>query len=84
MVLRCEDSLTEAEIDHWKSYYQIIDPDTFQSKFYPLSLLWTRSSESVENETKAVRSTSEQTWSPLRDTRLVRLEASTLSADHAL
>jgi hypothetical protein len=29
-------SLTEAEIDDWKSYYQIIDADTFQSKFYPL------------------------------------------------
>jgi len=28
-------SLTEAEID-WKSYYQVIDADTFQSKFYPL------------------------------------------------
>jgi len=26
-------SLTEAEIDDWKSYYQIIDADTFQSKF---------------------------------------------------
>jgi hypothetical protein len=32
-------SLTEAEIDDWKSYYQIIDADTFQSKFYPLLLL---------------------------------------------
>jgi len=31
-------SLTEAEIDDWKSYYQIIDADTFQSKFYPLLL----------------------------------------------
>jgi hypothetical protein len=29
-------SLTEAEIEDWKSYYQIIDADTFQSKFYPL------------------------------------------------
>src|SRR2546427_9621721 len=29
-------SLTEAEIDDWKSYYQVIDADTFQSKFYPL------------------------------------------------
>jgi len=26
-------SLTEAEIDDWKSYYQVIDADTFQSKF---------------------------------------------------
>jgi hypothetical protein len=26
-------SLTDAEIDDWKSYYQIIDADTFQSKF---------------------------------------------------
>jgi len=25
-------SLTEAEIDDWKSYYQVIDADTFQSK----------------------------------------------------
>jgi len=33
------DSLTEAEIDDWKSYYQIIDPDTFQSKLYPLLLM---------------------------------------------
>lgn len=33
------DSVTEAEIDDWKSYYQIIDPDTFQSKFYPLLLM---------------------------------------------
>lgn len=33
------DSLTEAEIDDWKSYYQIIDADTFQSKFYPLLLM---------------------------------------------
>jgi hypothetical protein len=32
-------SLTEAEIDDWKSYYQIIDADTFQSKFYPLLLM---------------------------------------------
>jgi len=32
-------SLTEAEIDDWKSYYQIIDADTFQSKLYPLLLL---------------------------------------------
>jgi hypothetical protein len=29
-------SFTEAEIDDWKSYYQVIDADTFQSKFYPL------------------------------------------------
>lgn len=28
-------SLAEAEIDDWKSYYQIIDADTFQSKLYP-------------------------------------------------
>jgi len=32
-------SFTEAEIDDWKSYYQIIDADTFQSKFYPLLLM---------------------------------------------
>jgi len=25
-------SLTEADIDDWKSYYQVIDADTFQSK----------------------------------------------------
>ena len=33
------DSVTAAEIHDWKSYYQIIDPDTFQSKFYPLLLM---------------------------------------------
>lgn len=32
-------SLAEAEIEDWKSYYQIIDADTFQSKFYPLLLM---------------------------------------------
>jgi PD-(D/E)XK nuclease superfamily len=32
-------SLPEAEIDDWKSYYQVIDADTFQSKFYPLLLM---------------------------------------------
>jgi hypothetical protein len=32
-------SLKEAEIDDWKSYYQVIDADTFQSKFYPLLLM---------------------------------------------
>ena len=32
-------SLTAAEIDDWKSYYQVIDADTFQSKFYPLLLM---------------------------------------------
>ena len=32
-------SLTEAEIDDWKSYYQIIEADTFQSQFYPLLLM---------------------------------------------
>jgi PD-(D/E)XK nuclease superfamily len=32
-------SLTVAEIDDWKSYYQVIDADTFQSKFYPLLLM---------------------------------------------
>lgn len=32
-------SLTEAEIHDWKSYYRIIDADTFQSKFYPLLLM---------------------------------------------
>jgi PD-(D/E)XK nuclease superfamily len=33
------DSITEAEIDDWKSYYQVVDADTFQSKFYPLLLM---------------------------------------------
>lgn len=33
------DSFTDAEIHDWKSYYQIIDADTFQSKFYPLLLM---------------------------------------------
>jgi len=33
------DSITEAEIDDWKSYYQIIEADTFQSKLYPLLLM---------------------------------------------
>ena len=32
-------SLTEAEIADWKSYYQIVEADTFQSKFYPLLLM---------------------------------------------
>lgn len=32
-------SLTKAEINDWKSYYQVIDADTFQSKFYPLLLM---------------------------------------------
>src|SRR5258707_1554189 len=32
-------SFTKAEIDDWKSYYQVIDADTFQSKFYPLLLM---------------------------------------------
>ncbi|MHB8526854.1 MAG: PD-(D/E)XK nuclease family protein [Candidatus Acidiferrales bacterium] len=32
-------SLTEAEIADWKSYYQVIEADTFQSKFYPLLLM---------------------------------------------
>jgi hypothetical protein len=32
-------SLTEAEIDDWKSYYQVIDADMFRSKFYPLLLM---------------------------------------------
>jgi len=32
-------SLTEAEIEDWKSYYKIIDADTFQSKFYSLLLM---------------------------------------------
>jgi hypothetical protein len=32
-------SLTEAEIEDWKSYYQIIEADTFQSKLYPLLLM---------------------------------------------
>lgn len=33
------DSVEEAEIHDWKSYFQIIDPDSFQSKFYPLLLM---------------------------------------------
>jgi len=33
------DSLADAEIDDWKSYYQVIDADTFQSKLYPLLLM---------------------------------------------
>jgi PD-(D/E)XK nuclease superfamily len=32
-------SLTEAQIEDWKSYYQIINADTFQSKLYPLLLM---------------------------------------------
>ena len=32
-------SLTKAEINDWKSYYQVIDADTFQSKLYPLLLM---------------------------------------------
>jgi hypothetical protein len=32
-------SMTEAEISDWKSYYQIIDANTFQSKLYPLLLM---------------------------------------------
>jgi hypothetical protein len=32
-------SLTGAEIDDWKSYYHVIEADTFQSKFYPLLLM---------------------------------------------
>jgi len=32
-------SVTEAEIEDWKSYYQVIKADTFQSKFYPLLLM---------------------------------------------
>jgi hypothetical protein len=32
-------SVTEAEVGDWKSYYQIVDADTFQSKFYPLLLM---------------------------------------------
>ena len=32
-------SLADAEIDDWKSYYQVIDADTFQSKLYPLLLM---------------------------------------------
>jgi hypothetical protein len=30
---------TEAEIPDWKSYFQVIRPDTFQSKLYPLLLM---------------------------------------------
>ena len=32
-------SLSDAEVNDWKSYYQVIDADTFQSKFYPLLLM---------------------------------------------
>jgi PD-(D/E)XK nuclease superfamily len=32
-------SLTVAEVEDWKSYYQIIAADTFQSKFYPMLLM---------------------------------------------
>ena len=32
-------SLTTAEIEDWKSYYQVIAADTFQSKFYPMLLM---------------------------------------------
>lgn len=32
-------SLTEAEVEDWKSYYKVIEADTFQSKFYPLLLM---------------------------------------------
>jgi PD-(D/E)XK nuclease superfamily protein len=32
-------SLTEGEIEDWKSYYRVIEADTFQSKFYPLLLM---------------------------------------------
>jgi len=49
-------SLTEAEIDDWKSYYQVIDADTFQSKFYPLLLMCLNSSlESVKFVLEFVR-----------------------------
>lgn len=32
-------SFTEAEIAAWKSYYQVVEADTFQSKLYPLLLM---------------------------------------------
>lgn len=32
------ESMTTAEIYDWKTYYQIVDADTFQSKLYPLLL----------------------------------------------
>ncbi len=49
-------SLTEAEIDDWKSYYQVIDADTFQSKFYPLLLMCLNASlESVKFVLEFVR-----------------------------
>jgi hypothetical protein len=32
-------SLNEAEIEDWKSYYQVTAADTFQSKFYPMLLM---------------------------------------------
>jgi len=37
-------SLTEADIEDWKSYYQVIAADTFQSKFYPMLLMCLNSS----------------------------------------
>jgi hypothetical protein len=32
-------SVVDGEIADWKSYFQVIDADTFQSKFYPLLLM---------------------------------------------
>jgi hypothetical protein len=32
-------TVSAAEIHDWKSYYQVIEADTFQSKFYPLLLM---------------------------------------------
>src|SRR5258707_12445275 len=32
-------SLAEAENEDWKSYYQVIDEEIFQSKYYPLLLM---------------------------------------------
>jgi hypothetical protein len=49
-------SLTEAEIEDWKSYYQVIAADTFQSKFYPLLLMsLNRSLERVKFNLEFVR-----------------------------
>jgi hypothetical protein len=36
---QCKEGRHQAEIDDWKSYYQVIEADTFQSKFYPLLLM---------------------------------------------
>jgi len=49
-------SQAEAEIVDWKTYYQIIDPKHFQSKFYPLLLFcWNPSLERVKFVLEFVR-----------------------------